>query len=273
MKIMTILDIIIEHKFTEVEKNKINKPIDVLKKSSWFEKEPLSLKKYLMNKSKPGIIAEFKRKSPSKGIINNSVKIEEVVKHYEESGVSGISVLTDFEFFGGTIEDLLLAREVVNIPILRKEFIIDEYQLIESKSIGADAILLIASVLTKDRTKELASFAKSLGLEILFEVHERAELEKINDFIDMVGVNNRDLKTFKVSIDTSKELFNEIPDKFLKISESGISDPENIKALKNIGYQGFLIGENFMKTGNPGLACIEFIRNLDFFRNSPLERG
>ncbi|MBN2519204.1 MAG: indole-3-glycerol phosphate synthase TrpC, partial [Bacteroidales bacterium] len=241
---------------------KIETPVEVLKKSDLFNREPLSLKEFLLNENKSGIIAEFKRKSPSIGVINNFVKVEEVTSRYEEAGVSGISVLTDLDFFGGKNEDIETARKTVNIPILRKDFIIDEYQLIEAKSIGADAILLIAAVISKEKIMELASQAKNLGLEILFEIHNKKELEKLNDFIDIVGVNNRNLKTFEVSINTSIDLSNAIPDRFIKISESGISNAENIKILKNAGYQGFLIGENFMKNKNPGKSCKEFIKKL-----------
>ncbi len=259
---MTILDKIVAHKKIEVERLKIEIPVQVLKKTAFFNRAPISLKKSLLDENRSGIIAEFKRKSPSIGIINNSVKVEEVISQYEEAGVSGISVLTDLEFFNGKNKDIEIVRKAVNVPILRKDFTIDEYQLIEAKSIGADAILLIAAVLSKEKIKKLASQAKNLGLEILFEVHGKKELEKLNDLIDVVGVNNRNLKTFEVSINTSINLSNIIPDRFVKISESGISNPENIKILKNAGYQGFLIGESFMKNKNPGRSCKEFIEKL-----------
>ena len=265
---MTILDKIIEHKRNDLQKTKMEQPIELLEKSIWFGRDTLSLSSYLTSKDKAGIIAEFKRKSPSKGLINGTAKVEDVVKQYEKAGVSGLSVLTNQEFFGGSNQDLGIARETVNIPILRKEFIIDEYQVVEAKAMGADAILLIAAVLDKEETKKLASLAKNLGLDVLFA---KEELDKVNDFVDVVGVNNRNLKTFEVSIETSKQLFDEIPSQFVKISESGISDPENIKILKKVGFQGFLIGENFMKTADPGKACMDFVHKLGIFSDAPLE--
>jgi len=258
---MTILNKIVEYKLTEIKENKHKVGIPELEKSEFYKKMPYSLVKNLKIK-KPGIIAEFKRKSPSKGIINDKVKVEEVTQKYVKAGVAGLSVLTDTNFFGGTNEDLIKARKVNQIPILRKDFIIDEYQITEAKAIGADVILLIASILPKERIEDLAKFAKSLGLEVLFEIHNKEELDKLNNYIDIVGVNNRNLNTFEVDIQTSINLFEAIPGDFLKISESGISNIENIRTLKLRGFHGFLIGENFMKTDNPGKACMDFIKEL-----------
>lgn len=260
---MNILDRIIVDKRREVILKKSIIPISQLEASVFFSKKTLSLKAKLQN-STSGIIAEHKRRSPSKSVINHNFTVEEVVKGYEEAGACGISVLTDGKYFGGSLDDLLLARAAVNIPLLRKEFIVDEYQILEAKAFGADLILLIAAVLTREEIQSLSQFAKKLGLEVLLEVHNREELEKsIMPSLDLIGVNNRNLKTFEVSLDFSKELANLIPNDFVKISESGISSIEAITELKPYGYKGFLIGENFMKTDNAGKAATEFIMKLN----------
>jgi indole-3-glycerol phosphate synthase len=214
--------------------------------------------------SSSGIIAEHKRRSPSKQNINSSLSVSEVAQGYEEAGVCGMSVLTDGKYFGGSLDDLTLARAVTNFPLLRKEFIVDEYQLIEAKAHGADVILLIASVLTRKEIKQLSEVAKGLGLDVLLEVHNLEELEKsIMPSLDMLGVNNRNLKTFEVSLNTSRTLAEKIPNEFVKVSESGISKVSAIHDLKTYGYQGFLVGENFMKTDGPGQAAGDFIKQLE----------
>lgn len=259
---MTILDKIIVDKRREVALKKIITPISQLENSFLFNSRTNSLSKLLQN-STSGIIAEHKRKSPSKQTINSSFTVEEVTKGYQNAGVCGISVLTDMKYFGGSIEDFLQARASVTIPLLRKEFIIDEFQLLEAKANGADVILLIAAVLTRQEIKHLSEFAQSLGLEVLLEVHNVEELKKaVMPSLNMIGVNNRNLKTFEVNLMYSKELADLIPNDFVKISESGITDISDIKELQQFGYQGFLIGENFMKTENPGLAASEFIKQL-----------
>ena len=259
---MNILDHIIASKKREVILKKTIIPISQFENSVLFEKKILSLSQSLLE-SKTGIIAEYKRRSPSKKEINYDLSVEEVAKGYENAGVSGISVLTDAAYFGGSLDDLLLARASVNIPILRKDFIIDEYQIIEAKAFGADLILLIAAVLTKNEIKHLSEFAKALKLEVLVEVHNLEEIEKsIMPSVDMIGVNNRNLKTFEVSLDCSKKLAAYIPEAFVKISESGISSVEAVQELKSYGYKGFLIGENFMKTNNAGFSAAEFIKKL-----------
>ena len=216
-----------------------------------------------LKSSKTGIIAEHKRRSPSKKTINQDVNVAQVAKGYQNAGACGMSVLTDIKYFGGSLEDLLLARASVEMPLLRKEFVIDEYQILEAKAYGADVILLIAAILTRQEIKNLSELAKSLGMDVLLEVHNQVELEKsIMPSLDMLGVNNRNLKTFEVSLDISKELSKLIPDQFVKVSESGISSIEAIKELKDYGYEGFLIGENFMKTKNPGKSASEFIKKL-----------
>ena len=258
---MTILDKINANKLREIEAAKANVSIAELEKAVLFQRECPSLKKAIIEKS--GIIAEFKRQSPSKGIINGAVNSAEVAKGYEVAGVSAMSCLTDKEYFGGTFDDLKAARAAVDLPILRKDFMLDEYQLYEAKSIGADIVLLIASSLTVQKTIELARKSKELGLNVLLEIHNYEELNHINQYCDAVGVNNRNLKTFEVSTAVSKELAHKIPSEFVKVSESGISNVEAIKELKTYGYQGFLIGENFMKTDNPGKSCEDFINKLE----------
>jgi indole-3-glycerol phosphate synthase len=259
---MNILDKIVRDKRVEVALRKSLIPIKQLEQSVLFERKTISLALNLRN-SKSGIIAEHKRRSPSKSVINQSLNVQDVAKGYENSGVCGMSVLTDGKYFGGSLDDLLLARASCNLPLLRKEFIIDEYQLLEAKAYGADVVLLIAAILTREEIKQFSEFAKSLQLDVLLEVHNEEELHKsIMPSLDMLGVNNRNLKTFEVSLETSKALSKIIPDDFVKVSESGISSVEAIKELQHFGYQGFLIGENFMKTDNPGASATEFINKL-----------
>ena len=259
---MNLLDKIIKDKKREVLLKKSIIPILQLEQSILFERKTISLSHNLRN-SNSGIIAEHKRRSPSKGELNYNFSVEEVAKGYENAGVCGISVLTDGKYFGGSLDDLLLARATVNCPLLRKEFIVEEYQILEAKAFGADLILLIAAVLTREEIKNLSEFAQTLGLEVLLEVHNLDELQKsIMPSLNMIGVNNRNLKTFEVSLDFSKQLADKIPNDFVKISESGISTIEDIQQLKPYGYQGFLIGENFMKSDNPELTSTEFIKNL-----------
>jgi indole-3-glycerol phosphate synthase len=259
---MNILDKIIADKHKELVLKKLVVPVSQLEQSALFERETVSLSKKLRS-SKTGIIAEHKRRSPSKSVINQGLNVEDVAKGYEDAGISGMSVLTDGKYFGGSLDDLLYARAAVEMPLLRKEFIIDEYQLLEARAHGADVILLIAAVLEREEIKRLSEFAKSIGLEVLLEVHNEEELQKsIMPSLDMLGVNNRNLKTFEVSTDISKELSGKIPEDFVKVSESGISSVEAIKDLQQFGYKGFLIGENFMKTNNPGKAAADFVREL-----------
>lgn len=258
---MNILDTIIAKKRIEVEERKHNKNIVELEKEPFFKEQVLSFKNFLSNKNKTGIIAEFKRKSPSKGIINSSSDIIQVTSAYAKYGASAISVLTDETFFGGSLNDLVTAT-INKVPLLRKDFIIDEYQLIESKAYGADIILLIASCLTKEEVKALAVCAKNIGLNVLLEIHNEEELEHICDETDVVGVNNRNLKTFKVDINTSIELGKKISGDKIKISESGIEDVATIRLLRQHGFSGFLVGEKFMKEKNPGEAFKNFAKRI-----------
>ncbi|MBP7810019.1 MAG: indole-3-glycerol phosphate synthase TrpC [Bacteroidia bacterium] len=259
---MNTLEKIVCYKRKEVEERKSLYPIPLLEKSVYFKSQTVSLSKYLKREDKNGIIAEIKRHSPSKGYLNKYVNVERTSIGYMQAGASALSVLTDTEFFKGTSEDLITARKFNFCPILRKDFIIDEYQIIESKSIGADAILLIAAVLTKNEIRNFTDKAHALNMEVLFEVHAEEELEKLYEGVDVVGVNNRDLKTLQISIDTSFHLADLIPSKFLKVSESGIENPETIQKLRGVGYNGFLVGSHFMKHPRPELACKEFINSL-----------
>jgi len=259
---MTILDQINEHKKIEVAAAKATISLAELMKFPAYNKPMPSLKEFLLSPERTGIIAEHKRQSPSKGIINGNVKLEQVVMDYETGGASAVSVLTDQKYFGGNLADLKEATSLLSIPVLRKEFIVDKYQIHEAKAYGASIILLIAASLTAEEVDRFAKLAHELGMEVLFEIHNEEELSKISSNIDVVGVNNRDLKTFKVDIQQSVKLAKLIPEQFIKISESGISDPETVKMLKTHGYQGFLMGENFMKEANPGEAFKNFIKQL-----------
>ena len=259
---MNILDKIVIDKRKEVDLRKSLIPTRQLEQSVLFESANHSLVNAL-KASTSGIIAEHKRRSPSKSTINQDLNVQDVASGYETAGVCGMSILTDGKYFGGSLDDLLLGRASCTMPLLRKEFIIDSYQIIEAKAYGADLILLIAGILTRDEIKAFSELAKSLNLEVLLEVHNEEELHKsIMPSLDMLGVNNRDLKTFKVSLETSKVLSQLIPDDFVKVSESGISSVEAIKELRPYGYKGFLIGENFMKTSNPGESAKIFIEHL-----------
>ena len=261
---MTILDKIIAFKKKEIAKIKAEVPVKNLVESPKFKRTPISLKKALLEVGSTGIIAEFKRQSPSKGIINDKVSVTDVTNGYIDANIAAQSILTDTSFFGGTIADLMEAR-IANQekPILRKDFVVDGFQIVEAKAIGADAILLIAACLTKQELKNFGNLAIDLGLSVLYEVHTQEELDKLGDLDNkIIGINNRNLKTFNVDLEHSINLANQIPDTCIKVSESGISDPKIITGLKEFGFQGFLIGENFMKEENPGNACQNFINQI-----------
>ena len=256
-----ILDKILASKAIEVASRKLQLPVSDLIQAPAFSRKCLSMKESLLH-SESGIISEFKRKSPSLGWIREDADAVDITSGYCTVGASGISILTDFEYFGGTPMDLMAARQFLTCPVLRKDFVIDEYQLYEAKAIGADVVLLIAAALTVKKTLELAKKAHELGLEVLLEVHNAEEIGHANDYVDMIGVNNRNLKTFEQSIQTSFDLAALVPDQFVKVSESGISRVETVKKLRKVGYKGFLMGENFMKEENPALALGKFIENL-----------
>lgn len=261
---MTILDKIIAFKKQEVAKLKQEVPINKLVASPKFKQSTISLQKSLLEKNSTGIIAEFKRQSPSKGIINDTVSVTDVTLGYLNANVAAQSILTDTSFFGGSIADLLEAKMVnQSKPILRKDFVVDGFQIVEAKAIGADVVLLIATCLTRDELKNFGNLALDLGLEVLYEVHTKEDLDKIDDLDGkIIGINNRNLNTFKVDLEHSLQLADEIPDSCIKVSESGISDPRIIMGLKEYGFKGFLIGENFMKEENPGEACKNFIDQI-----------
>ncbi|MEO6524819.1 MAG: indole-3-glycerol phosphate synthase TrpC [Mucilaginibacter sp.] len=260
---MNILDQIVINKKKEVIAAKAKTSTAELEQSAAFNSGTYSFRDFLLAPARTGIIAEFKRRSPSKGIINDKVSVEDVTTAYAAAGASALSVLTDTDFFMGQQIDLLKARAVNQIPILRKDFMIDEYQIIEAKAWGADIILLIAAILTPAEIKSMSALAKSLGLNVLLEVHNLEELQRsIDPNLTAIGVNNRNLADFTVSVETSFQLFEHIPTEFLKISESAISNTDTIKQLKAAGYNGFLIGENFMKEQDPGAAIREFVKGL-----------
>ncbi len=258
---MNILEKIVAFKRTEVAERKVSVPVLVLEKEAGFSREVLSLRQSLLDPARTGIIAEFKRRSPSKGVINDRVTVESVTRGYAAAGASCLSVLTDTEFFGGTSDDLRAAR-VNQIPILRKDFMIDEYQIVEARAMGADVILLIAACLSPGEVRSLARFAGSLGLEVLLEIHNEEELGHICDETPLVGVNNRDLKTFTVDVERSIRLSKKIPAGKLLIAESGINEVTTILHMKKAGFQGFLVGEHFMKEQDPGVAFRDFVREL-----------
>ncbi|MFP4291269.1 MAG: indole-3-glycerol phosphate synthase TrpC [Cyclobacteriaceae bacterium] len=268
---MNILDKIVARKQEEVAQRKGERAESLLRESSTFSRKTISLSGSLKKKQTngvPAIIAEFKRKSPSKGVINAKADVRQTTTGYVNAGAAALSVLTDIDFFDGSDENLRMARRYNDCPILRKDFTIDTYQITEAKALGADAVLLIAAILHPEEVQQLAACARELGLEVLLEVHNAEELEKtaldknIAPYINVVGVNNRNLKTFEVSIQTSVALAEMMPRDMVKISESGISDPENIRTLMQHGYEGFLIGETFMKEADPAAACQRFISQI-----------
>lgn len=255
---MNILEQIILKKKQEVQQRKQNAPANELVKQAFFSRECYSLTGFLRDPARTGIIAEFKRRSPSKGWINIDADVEGVTRGYTSFGASALSMLTDKYFFGGTPDDLQKARNN-ELPVLRKDFIIDEYQLIESRAMGADVILLIAACLSKQEVKELSHTAKNLGLDVLLEIHTDQELDTICNDVDVVGINNRNLKTFEVDIANSIRLAGQIRE-ICKISESGIDSLETMELLRANGFDGFLIGERFMKEPQPALAFKNFLK-------------
>ncbi len=265
---MITLNDIIAYKRDQVQKNKDLYPVKLLETSVYFQPACVSLGKYLLRKDKSGIIAEIKKKSPSHGMINKYVDVEKTSIGYMQAGASALSILTDANFFGGSNSDLTTARKFNFCPILRKDFIIDEYQIIEAKSIGADAILLIAAVLSKHEIIGFTKLAHSLGLEVVLELHDESELEKCIDEVDVIGVNNRNLATMKIDIEHSIHMSHLLPTGKIKISESGIESAESISYLKNAGYSGFLIGSYFMRHALPHEACKNLIQNLEKLNRS-----
>jgi len=256
---MNILNEIVAKRKIQIAEQKELYPTKLLERSIYFNSQPLSLKKYILRPDLSGVIAEFKRKSPSKGIINEFAKPDEVCLRYMQAGASALSVLTESMFFGGSAMDLTIARKFNFCPILRKDFIVDEYQIIEAKSIGADAILLIAEILTKKQLANFASLTKSLGMQVLFEIHDRQSISKLPSDAEIIGINSRNLKNFNVSTEHLGLLIQFLPKHLVKVAESGIDTPESLLELKSMGFDGFLIGERFMREANPGKACAQFI--------------
>lgn len=260
---MNILDTIVKRKQEEIKQAKAKISANQLEKSDRFARPCFALSTHVMDENLSGIIAEFKRKSPSKPTINLTADVQTITKAYTDAKASGLSVLTDRDFFGGNDEDLILARQINQIPILRKDFVIDTYQVIEAKSIGADAILLIAEILTKSQIDELSKLATDCGMEVLMEIHTADQIKKYHDRIRNIGVNNRNLKTFTTDIRYSQEIFPQLPSDTVKISESGIDDTSTVLKLRHIGFNGFLVGECFMKTKDPGKAFSDFVSDLN----------
>jgi indole-3-glycerol phosphate synthase len=260
---MNILQQICEKKREEIVRQKENMPLAYLQQFYDLTGHPtISFKQALLN-SRSGIIAEFKRRSPSKDWIHSGADVKKITSDYERSGAAAISILTDEPFFGGSFHDFKRARKVVTrIPLLRKDFILDEYQIHQSKVLGADVILLIAACLTKEEVAHFSALAHSLELEVLLEIHNEKELDYLTDDIDVVGVNNRDLTRFQTDIEISLQLANQIPSHRVKISESGLSNIDAVNELRQAGYRGFLMGECFMKTPDPGKALEQFIQSL-----------
>ena len=284
---MDILSEITDHKRIEVELQKQAVSPEQLREQvrDLMENSPAprrSMKRALAS-SPAGIIAEFKRRSPSKGWIYETAKADEIPAAYKAAGASAISILTDEKFFGGSLRDIRTARPLVDIPILRKDFIIDEYQLLQARIAGADAVLLIAACLTQEECADRTAQAHALGLEVLLEIHSPRELAYISKNVDMVGVNNRNLGTFVTDVENSFRIAGQlrqtiadarnVPDAQdssdtprnlpLLVSESGISHPETICRLRTAGFRGFLIGETFMKTPQPGDALKGFIQGTE----------
>jgi len=259
---MSILDQIVSYKRDEINERKRLYPLELLRKSVFYASPCVSLAHYVQRPDKSGIIAEFKRRSPSKGIINNHAEVEKTSIGYMQAGASALSVLTDSHFFGGSNKDLEIARKFNYCPVLRKDFIIDEYQLFEAKSIGADAVLLLASVLSKDEIARFTRIVHELGMEVLLEFYGEDELDKYDDKVDLVGINNRNLKSFEVDFDHAVRMAAKLPERAVKIAESGIRHAEDILMLKKSGFDGFLIGELFMREVSPEAACRKFIQEV-----------
>ena len=259
---MNILHKIVDRKREEIILAKAQKSIAELKEMPLYDRVPLSMSQRIRAPHSSGIIAEFKRHSPSKKWINKTAKIVSTVLGYEEAGVAGSSVLTDEHFFKGTLLDLMEVKKAVKIPLLRKDFIVDPYQVYEARAYGADTILLIASILTPGEVASLTELTHELGMEVLLELYEEFELEHVHSDVDMVGINNRSLITFEVDKERSARMVDKLNVKFVKIAESGIDSPEMINYFRGVGFDGFLIGENFMKSRNPAQACKNFIQSI-----------
>jgi indole-3-glycerol phosphate synthase len=267
---MITLENIIDYKRQEVQNTKSLFPVKLLEASVYFEPQCVSLSKYLTRKDKSGIIAEIKKQSPSLGVINKYIDVEKTSIGYMQAGASALSVLTDKKFFGGCNDDLVTARKYNFCPILRKDFIVDEYQIIEAKSIGADAVLLIAAVLSQQEIKSFTGLAQRLCMEVVLELHDELEIMKCIDEVNVIGVNNRNLNTMKIDTEHSVRMSALLPADKIKISESGIESAQKINYLKKAGYSGFLIGSYFMRHARPHEACKDLIENMVVENNNQL---
>lgn len=260
---ISILDKIVINRREDVSKLKLLYPLTEIKSKIDTGITRNSLSKRLQINGASGIIAEFKRRSPSKGIINDRVNPEVVTRGYADAGATGLSILTEETNFGGSVADFSVARKVnPTIPLLRKDFMVDEYQIYEAAMMNADVILLIAAVLSKFDIDRYTAIAHDLGMEVLLELHDESELEKIVKGVDLIGINNRNLKDFQIDMDRSLRLLASLPDDAIKISESGLSNPETVNYLRRKGFHGFLMGENFMKTEDPAATCKNFISKI-----------
>ncbi|OAV46043.1 indole-3-glycerol phosphate synthase TrpC [Lewinella sp. 4G2] len=259
---MSILERINKYKALEVERRRERTPLEALMDTAGYQRAPVSLSKALRDSDDFGIIAEFKRKSPSQSDINVAADPAHITAAYQQAGATGISCLTDTEFFGAAPTDIDVVRQTVTLPLIRKDFTVDRYQIHEAKAMGADAILLIAASLSAGQIDEFSAEANEMGLEVLCEVHNEAEAAKISPEVNIVGVNNRNLKDFSVSIATSLQLAELLPPSIVRISESGIDDPQSVVKLRQAGYEGFLIGTHFMGQPDPGAALAQFIADV-----------
>ncbi len=264
-----ILTTILREKEKEVWRRKKEIPYRTLERSPLFSAARRSLREALATHRPPAVIAEFKRSSPSRGMIHEGARAAAIVPAYEAAGAAAVSVLTDTPFFGGHDDDLREARDHTSLPLLRKDFLLDEYQVVEARALGADAILLIAAALEKKQLHTLTRLALSLELDVLFEIHNPLELVKMPDEEVIVGVNNRDLTTFSVGIERSLEAAAVIPAGLVRVSESGLDDPHTVARLHQAGYHGFLIGEAFMRESDPGEACSTFLRQCEKVIHEP----
>lgn len=258
-----ILQEIVATKRAEVDRRKRKTDLQALYRQAETPRTTRHSLREALRSSSTGIISEFKRRSPSKGWINRDADVQSVVRAYQQAGATALSVLTDTPYFGGTDDDLRAARQACSLPILRKDFMIDEFQLVESRVLGADAVLLIAAALTREQCRRFAEIAHQLELEVLLEIHDQSELDYYSEYVDVLGVNNRNLGSFHTDVANSFRLIEQMPQEATPISESGISNPDTVKELRTIGFKGFLIGENFMKTDAPGDSLKSFINALN----------
>lgn len=258
-----ILQEIVATKRAEVDRRKRETDLQALYRQAETPRTTRHSLREALRSSSTGIISEFKRRSPSKGWINREADVQSVVRAYQQAGATALSVLTDTPYFGGTDDDLRAARQACSLPILRKDFTIDEFQLVESRALGADAVLLIAAALTREQCRRFAEIAHQLELEVLLEIHDQSELDYYSEYVDVLGVNNRNLGSFHTDVANSFRLIEQMPQEATPISESGISNPDTVKELRAIGFKGFLIGENFMRTEAPGDSLKSFINALN----------